>query len=70
MALDFIQRLTEGPILTDGAMGTELLNRGRIGIEACLEQLNVTSSKLVLGIHLDYLEAGRRDNRDQHLRRQ
>ena len=58
MALDFIQRLTEGPILTDGAMGTELLNRGRIGIEACLEQLNVTSSKLVLGIHLDYLEAG------------
>ena len=38
MALDFIQRLTHGPILTDGAMGTELLNRGNIGIETCLEQ--------------------------------
>ena len=58
MALDFIQRLTEGPILADGAMGTELLNRGNIGIETCLEQLNMVSPKLVLGVHLDYLEAG------------
>jgi len=56
--LNFVQRLTEGPILGDGAMGTELLNRGKININACLEETNLTSPKMVLGIHLDYIKAG------------
>ena len=58
MVLSFAQRLSRGPILADGAMGTELLRRGNLGIDTCLEQLNITHPNLVRGVHLDYIEAG------------
>lgn len=55
---EFLHRLTQGPILADGAMGTELLRRSNLGVESCLEQLNLTAPELVRAIHLDYIEAG------------
>ena len=58
MVLSFAQRLSRGPILADGAMGTELLRRGNLGIGSCLEQLNITHPNLARGVHLDYIEAG------------
>ena len=58
MALSFAERLSSGPILADGAMGTELLRRENLGIDSCLEQLNLTAPNLVRGVHLDYIEAG------------
>ena len=58
VVLSFAQRLSRGPILADGAMGTELLRRGNLGIGSCLEQLNITHPNLARGVHLDYIEAG------------
>ncbi len=46
-----------GPVLFDGAMGTELFSRG-VGSGRCLEELNLTEPVLVSGVHRDYLAAG------------
>ena len=54
----FLQRLSRGPILADGAMGTELYARGRQKFEQCLDELNLLAPDLVLQVHLDYLQAG------------
>jgi methionine synthase I (cobalamin-dependent)/5,10-methylenetetrahydrofolate reductase len=53
----FVARLRRGPLLADGAMGTELYARG-IGPERCLDQLNLTSPELVQQIHREYIAAG------------
>lgn len=45
------------PILTDGAMGTELHARG-VAFGACFDELNLTHPALVADIHRDYIEAG------------
>ncbi len=58
MEIDFYLRLSQGPILADGAMGTELHRRRNLGIDVCFEHLNLTAPELVRGVHLDYLEAG------------
>jgi len=51
------QRIREGLLLLDGAMGTELIARG---VEAgkCNDSLNVESADIVLEVHKAYLEAG------------
>jgi methionine synthase / methylenetetrahydrofolate reductase(NADPH) len=49
--------LARGPVLFDGAMGTELLARG-VAPGRCLEELNVVEPVLVTGIHRDYIAAG------------
>ena len=49
--------LAGGPVLFDGAMGTELYARG-IGAGRCLEELNVTDPLLVGSVHRDYIAAG------------
>ena len=54
----FLQRLSRGPILADGAMGTELYARGQQTFEQCLDELNLLVPDLVLQVHLDYLQAG------------
>lgn len=54
----FNQRLNDGTILGDGAMGTELLRRGDFSTDICLENLNLTHPALVRQVHLDYIEAG------------
>ncbi len=53
----FLERLRRGPILCDGAMGTELYARG-VSYERCFEQLNLTDPELVKTIHLEYAAAG------------
>lgn len=53
----FLQRLEEGPILCDGAMGTMLYSRG-IPFDQCFDALNLTRRDLVQGIHLEYIQAG------------
>jgi homocysteine S-methyltransferase len=45
------------PIVTDGAMGTLLHERG-IEIDACFDELNLTQPALVGDIHRDYIQAG------------
>lgn len=53
----FFERLRQGPILCDGAMGTELYARG-ISYERCFEQLNLMQPELIKTIHLEYATAG------------
>ena len=58
MEQSFLDRLSKGPLLADGAMGTELIRRANVRAYACLEHLNLTGPDLVKGVHLDYIEAG------------
>ncbi|MCX8060957.1 MAG: bifunctional homocysteine S-methyltransferase/methylenetetrahydrofolate reductase [Anaerolineales bacterium] len=45
------------PLLSDGAMGTQLHARG-VSFNECFDALNLTNPDLVLQIHRDYLQAG------------
>ncbi|PWH13779.1 MAG: bifunctional homocysteine S-methyltransferase/methylenetetrahydrofolate reductase [Anaerolineae bacterium] len=45
------------PLLSDGAMGTQLHARG-VSFDECFDALNLTQPDLVAQIHLDYLRAG------------
>ncbi|MBI4200141.1 MAG: bifunctional homocysteine S-methyltransferase/methylenetetrahydrofolate reductase [Chloroflexi bacterium] len=58
MTHSFLSRLSQGPILADGAMGTELHRRGQLPLDTCFEHLNLKDPGLVRGVHLDYIEAG------------
>ena len=49
--------LAAGPVLFDGAMGTELNARGA-GPGQGYEELNLVQPSLVLGVHRDYIAAG------------
>jgi methionine synthase I (cobalamin-dependent)/5,10-methylenetetrahydrofolate reductase len=53
----FLQALREGSIVVDGAMGTQLYERGVL-YSACFEELCVTRPELVRKIHEDYIRAG------------
>lgn len=57
MTKDFLKRLTEGPILCDGAMGTLLYSKG-IFINRCYDELNLSQPGLIESIHSDYIAAG------------
>ena len=52
-----VLRESHRPILTDGAMGTLLHERG-IDIDECFDELNLTQPALVADIHRDYIQAG------------
>jgi methionine synthase / methylenetetrahydrofolate reductase (NADH) len=52
-----LSRLSQGPLLADGAMGT-LLNQRGVGFEHCFDELNLSRPALVEGVHRDYLGAG------------
>jgi methionine synthase I (cobalamin-dependent)/5,10-methylenetetrahydrofolate reductase len=54
----FYDRLAQGPVLADGAMGTELQARRNFPMGICFEHLNLVDPDLVRKVHLDYLEAG------------
>ena len=45
------------PILSDGAMGT-MLNQKGVSFDVCFDQLNLTQPALVAEIHRAYIEAG------------
>jgi len=53
----FLERLGRGPILCDGAMGTQLYERG-IPYDRCFDALNLSDPELIKAIHLDYIAAG------------
>jgi methionine synthase I (cobalamin-dependent)/5,10-methylenetetrahydrofolate reductase len=53
----FSQRLGEGPLLCDGAMGTVLYGRG-VALDACFDVLNLNNARLVQAVHADYIAAG------------
>ena len=57
MSNDFIERLQRGPVLADGAMGTQLHAHG-ITFEHSLDGLNLTQPEVVLNVHRGYVEAG------------
>ena len=50
-------RIKKGPLVLDGAMGTQLITRG-IQAGACNEYLNVDSADIISDIHNAYLLAG------------
>src|SRR5258708_9085251 len=49
--------LARGPVLFDGAMGTEL-NAGGVAPGRCIEELNLVEPVLVTATHRDYIAAG------------
>ncbi|BCL78451.1 bifunctional homocysteine S-methyltransferase/methylenetetrahydrofolate reductase [Ktedonobacteria bacterium brp13] len=53
----FRERIQHGPILCDGAMGTQLYSRG-IAYDRCFEELNTSDPELIKTIHLEYIQAG------------
>ncbi|MBI1801169.1 MAG: homocysteine S-methyltransferase family protein, partial [Chloroflexi bacterium] len=52
-----MERLQAGPLLCDGAMGTQLYANG-VAFDQCFDQLNLTQPDLVRQIHRAYLDAG------------
>ncbi len=56
-AAPLVQRLADGPLLADGAMGTMLYARG-VPLDACFDVLNVNAPKTVQAIHQEYVAAG------------
>lgn len=57
MRKPFLERLAKGPILFDGATGTELYKRG-VFINRNFEATCLSDPKLVESIHRDYIDAG------------
>src|SRR5881628_302548 len=57
MPQPFLERLAQGPLIADGAMGTVLYAHG-VGFDQCFDELNLTRPTLVESIHRDYLAAG------------
>lgn len=53
----FLERLVQGPVLADGAMGTMLHTRNA-PLDESFDALNVTNPALVAEIHRSYLDAG------------
>lgn len=53
----FLEALASGPLVVDGAMGTQLYERGVL-FSACFEELNLSKPELVKKVHEDYLRAG------------
>jgi len=53
----FLERLSRGPLLGDGAMGTQLHARG-ISFERSFDELNLTQPRIVEEIHRAYISAG------------
>jgi methionine synthase I (cobalamin-dependent)/5,10-methylenetetrahydrofolate reductase len=53
----FADALGAGALVVDGAMGTQLYERGVL-YSSCFEELNVTRPELVSKVHADYIRAG------------
>ena len=52
-----LDAIRQGVVVVDGAMGTQLYERGVL-YSACFEELNLSRPELVLRVHEDYLRAG------------
>ncbi len=53
----FLERLAEGAVVVDGAMGTMLYARG-VFVNRCFDELNLSNPGLVRSIHEGYVAAG------------
>ena len=53
----FLDAMTQGVLVLDGAMGTQLYERGVL-YSACFEELNVSRPEIVRRVHEDYARAG------------
>lgn len=53
----FLEAVASGPLVVDGAMGSQLFERGVLH-NACLEELNLTRPELIRKVHEDYVRAG------------
>src|SRR4029077_17378115 len=53
----FLERIQEGVVVCDGAMGTMLYGRG-VFLNRCFDELNLSNPELVGQIHQEYVEAG------------
>lgn len=53
----FLEALRQGALVFDGAMGTQLYERGVL-FSACYEELNLTRAELVGRVHGEYMAAG------------
>ncbi|MCG6924782.1 MAG: bifunctional homocysteine S-methyltransferase/methylenetetrahydrofolate reductase [Acidobacteria bacterium] len=53
----FLERLSEGVVVFDGAMGTMLYARG-VFVNRCFDELNLSNPALVRSVHEEYLVAG------------
>jgi 5-methyltetrahydrofolate--homocysteine methyltransferase len=51
------QKLSEGLLFLDGAMGTQLMAKG-VELGRCNEMLNIESPQIILDIHRSYFDAG------------
>jgi 5-methyltetrahydrofolate--homocysteine methyltransferase len=54
---DLRERMREGLLLLDGAMGTELVGRG-VEVSKCADYLNIDWFNAVFDVHKAYVEAG------------
>jgi len=57
MRIPFTEYIKDNLVLFDGAMGTELYNRG-VFINTCYDELNLSRPKLIAEIHQEYVTAG------------
>src|ERR1041385_7247273 len=53
----FLEALAKGPLVVDGAMGSQLYERGILP-SSCLEELCISKPDLVRKVHEDYVRAG------------
>ncbi|HET9582063.1 MAG TPA: bifunctional homocysteine S-methyltransferase/methylenetetrahydrofolate reductase [Gemmatimonadota bacterium] len=53
----FLERLQEGVLVADGAMGTQIYERG-VFINRCFDELCLSSPAMIREIHASYVEAG------------
>ena len=53
----FLERLAEGVVVCDGAMGTMLYGRG-VFLNRCFDELNLSNPALIRSVHEEYLDAG------------
>ena len=54
---EFLGLLSNRPLISDGAMGTMLNQRG-VAFDECFDSLNITKPALVAEVHREYIEAG------------
>jgi methionine synthase / methylenetetrahydrofolate reductase(NADPH) len=53
----FLERIHDGVVVCDGAMGTMLYARG-VFVNRCFDELNLSNPDLVRSVHGEYVEAG------------
>src|SRR5688500_6882163 len=53
----FAERIQDGVVVCDGAMGTMLYSRG-VFVNRCFDELNLSNPDLVRSIHEEYVDAG------------